>query len=654
MQTLDAKKSNNYASVWQDHAPDIAWGTIVLFVAYLLAYYFTISSAIDGSLPYLAASFLCSCLVFVGFTIMHDAGHGSIIRMGSPLKPAENIMGWVSSMTFLFVPYVFFQKIHDRHHAFTNDPDRDPDHYYLAGSWYGVVLNCLFLPVQYFILAVTKMRHVKAISDTFLSTIVYQCIVVTTLGGLTYLGYGTEVLYFALIPLPLAVFALAMTFDYLPHHPHKSLDRFHDTRIYPSKLLNVLMLGQNYHLIHHMYPRLPWYKYQEVYNQILPYLEANGAPIEDIVGGIRPGFMKSPNANNLLDGGKAVNMVLNVASVDRLTNDAAAVTFQLPAGETLHYQAGQYITVSKWLNGEQQTRCYSLCTSPKLSAQNGQLKVGVRHTPKGLVSGFINEALQAGDELIVKGPFGDFVYPPERAKGQVTEIDNLVLIAAGSGITPVLSILQTALDESNSSAIHLIYASRSRSSMMFLHQIEVLLASNPKRLKVTYVVEENVALSIGSKGRLDSELLTSLLPASANTEFYVCGPEGLKNMVVETLASKNIHSSRVHVEEFVATVTEPIGELHRVDIKLADGLKHVLDVASNQTVLEVANSKGIKIPHACGNGTCGTCKFKVDEGTVDEISDSIPGITSEERSVGFTLACQCKPLGSIAISEVRH
>jgi len=414
------------------------------------------------------------------------------------------------------------------------------------------------------------------------------------------------------------------------------------------------MLGQNYHLIHHMYPRLPWYKYQEVYNQILPYLEANGAPIEDIVGGIRPGFMKSPNANNLLDGGKAVNMVLNVASVDRLTNDAAAVTFQLPAGETLHYQAGQYITVSKWLSDEQQTRCYSLCTSPKLSVQNGQLKVGVRHTPKGLVSGFINEALQAGDELIVKGPFGDFVYPPERAKGQVAEIDNLVLIAAGSGITPVLSILQTALDESNSSAIHLIYASRSRSSMMFLHQIEVLLASNPKRLKVTYVVEENVALSIGSKGRLDSELLTSLLPASANTEFYVCGPEGLKNMVVETLASKNIHSSRVHVEEFVATVTEPIGELHRVDIKLADGLKHVLDVASNQTVLEVANSEGIKIPHACGNGTCGTCKFKVDEGTVDEISDSIPGITSEERSVGFTLACQCKPLGSIAISEVRH
>ncbi len=219
MQTLDVNSSKNYASLWQDHAPDIAWGTIVLFGAYLLAYYFTISSAMDGSLPYLAASLICSGLVFVGFTIMHDAGHGSIIRMGSRFKPAENIMGWVSSLPFVVVPYVFFQKIHDRHHAFTNDPDRDPDHYYLAGSWYGVVLNCLFLPVQYFILATTKMRHIKAIRGTLVSTLVYQYIVFTTLGALTYLGYGTEVLYFALIPLPLAVFVIAMTFDYVPHHP---------------------------------------------------------------------------------------------------------------------------------------------------------------------------------------------------------------------------------------------------------------------------------------------------------------------------------------------------------------------------------------------------------------------------------------------------
>jgi len=653
MQTLDVNKTKNYASVWQDYAPNIAWGTILLFVVYLLGYYFTISSAMDGSLSYLSASLLCSILVYVGFTILHDAGHGSIIRMGSAFKPLETIMGWVSSLPFLFLSYVFFQKIHDRHHAFANDPDRDPDHYYLAGTWYGVILNCLGLPVQYHILALTKLRHIKAISDTFLATFVYQCVVFSILGGLTFLGYGTEVLYFALIPLPLAVFVLAMTFDYVPHHPHKSLDRFHDTRIYPSKVLNVLLLGQCYHLIHHMYPRLPWYQYQAVYKKILPYLEENNAPIEDIGPGLRPGFMKSPNTNSLLDGGKSVNMVLKVGSIDRLTTDAVAVTFELPAGEKLYYQAGQYITVSKWLNDEQQTRCYSLCTSPNTSGEKGELTVGVRHTPNGLVSGFMNEGLEAGDELIVKGPFGDFVYPPVRAKGQVADIDNLVLIAAGSGITPILSILEAALHESSASVIHLIYASRSIDSMMFMPQVEALIASNPNRLKVTYVVEKNNLISTDMPGRLDSKRLISLLPSSANTEFYVCGPEGLKNMVVQTLASTNISANRVHVEQFVATVTEPVGELHQVDIKLAQGHQHVLKVASNQTVLEVANAEGIKIPHACGNGTCGTCKFKVDEGVVADVCDSIPGITSEETDAGFTLACQCKPMGSVTISEVR-
>ena len=122
-------------------------------------------------------------------------------------------------------------------------------------------------------------------------------------------------------------------------------------------------------------------------------------------------------------------------------------------------------------------------------------------------------------------------------------------------------------------------------------------------------------------------------------------------MVVETLANHGINESRIHVEQFVATVTKPVGERHRVDITLAGGQKHALNVASNQTVLEVANSEGVKLPHACGNGTCGTCKFQVDAGAVDDIPDAIPGITSEERTAGFTLACQCKPLGSLSLSE---
>ena len=655
IQKVNSINTKDYSAMWQDSIPDVAWGTLLLFCGIVLGYYLVISSALDGSLSYIVATLVCAYLTYASFTVAHDAGHGSIFKMGSPLKPIETVLGWVASVPLLLVPYRVFQKIHDRHHAFTNDPDRDPDHYTFGDKWYQVALNCMFIPFQYHVLSVTKLRDIKIIRDTYPSSIAYFSLVIGLLATLVLSGYGTEVLCFVVIPNVIAVFVLTMFFDFIPHHPHTSRDRYHDTRIYPSKLLNGLLLGQNYHLIHHLYPRLPWYKYKEVYLRILPDLEAHDAPIEDLSVGLRPGFMKSPNARNLLNGSRSVNNVLKVARVEQLTSDAVAVTFELPEGERLQYQAGQYVTVSKWLNGEQQTRCYSLCTSPN----TGELKIGIRHTAKGLVSGFMNRELEVGSELIVQGPFGDFVYPPEH----VQEIDELVLIAGGSGITPVLSIMETALDEKKSKRIHLIYSCRSRDSIMFFDQIETLKAANPDRLKVTYVIQQDDVKPLGIHGRLDSATLIKLLPTqksdstvsiNVNTAFYICGPEGLKNMVVEVLKTHDVNTHRMHVEQFVATTTEPVGEQYCVDIKLSDGRKHALNVASNQTVLEVANAEGVKLPHACGNGTCGTCKFEVVDGLVDDIPDSIPGITSEEKAIGFTLACQCKPLGKLSISEIRH
>ena len=136
-----------------------------------------------------------------------------------------------------------------------------------------------------------------------------------------------------------------------------------------------------------------------------------------------------------------------------------------------------------------------------------------------------------------------------------------------------------------------------------------------------------------------------------NTEYYICGPEGLKNTVVDSLKSFTVDSDRVHVEAFVSATTKPVGKLHTVDITLADGKQHVLNVASNQNVLEVAKAEGVMLPHACGNGTCGSCKLKVDSGEVADIADSIPGIVANEKAAGYTLACQCMPMSSIKLSE---
>jgi ferredoxin-NADP reductase/fatty acid desaturase len=642
MQNTALKVPNKYSSVWQQSVPDIAWGTIALFTAYLFAYYIVLSSALVGTIPYGVASVLCAYLAYVGFTIVHDAGHGSIVKMGSPLKPLEATLGWITSLPLLLIPYPLFKRIHDRHHAFTNDPDRDPDHFAFGNKWYQIIFNCLYIPFQYHFLTITKLRNIKTIRDTFPTTIIYFTVVISILGYLIYYGYFEELLYLIFIPNIIAIFILTMFFDYIPHHPHKSVDRYHDTRIYPSKLLNCILLGQNYHLIHHMYPRLPWYKYKEVYERILPDLKANNSPIENISGGFRSGFMKSPYVKSLQDNGTSVNMLLKVDEVEQLSSTAVAVRFELPKGEQLQYKAGQYVMISKWLRGEQQKRCYSLCSSPN----KAELKIAVRQQESGLMSSYINNELVIGKELIVQGPFGDFIYPPAHDG----EVDQLLLVAAGSGITPVLSILETALEESPIKPVHLIYACRNINSIMFFEHIESLKKAYPDSFRITYAIHK-AELGVG---RLSKELLISLLPdtsESDKTEFYICGPQGMQELVTTTLLNRNVQAIRINVEEFVAATIEPVGELHKIVISLADGQQHVLEVASNQTVLEVAKQKDVKLPHACGNGTCGTCKFKVIAGKNPKIDDAIPGLSAEDKAAGFTLACQCMPFGDLSLSE---
>jgi ferredoxin-NADP reductase/fatty acid desaturase len=664
MHTANQIKTNQGAALWQAAIPEVAVGTLALFVGIAVGYYVVISSALAGSLSYPMASIICCYLCFASFTVMHDAGHGAVFRMGSRLKPLESVIGWIASLPLLVAPYRVFQKIHDRHHAFTNDPQRDPDHFSFGDKWYQIIPNFLFIPFQYHWMSVTSLRHLKQFRDTYPSTIAYLVLVMGTLGLLTNAGYGQEVLLFAVVPTIVAVFLLVAFFDYVPHHPHKSLGRYQNTRIYPGKLLNAVLLGQNYHLIHHMYPRIPWYKYEQVYHRILPELEAHDAPIEDVFGGKRPGLMHSPNANKLQDGGKSVHHLLKVSHIERLTDDAVAVSFALPESASLEYQAGQYITVSKWLGGAQQTRCYSLCSSPS----KREIKIGVRSVPGGVFSEYMNHKLRVGDELIVQGPFGDFVYPPSTQLGNrfsnqtsnqastSSDVAHVVLIAGGSGITPLLSILEKALETDSNSAsntsVHLLYAARSTESIMFLNHLKDLQSKHREHLKIDYIVQNKESHEPGIPGRLDPTLLKQLLHAdSNNTAYYVCGPQGLKDMTVNTLQQMGIPDSRYFVEEFVAPLTAPEGALHTVSVALADGTSHTLSVAANQTVLEVASSNQIQLPHACGSGTCGSCKLKVEEGVVHEIPDSVPGITVEERDAGFTLACQCRPESDLRLSE---
>lgn len=634
----------SYASMWQESVPEIAWGTIWLFLGILISYAAVLCAALADVMPYPLAGALLGFIAFSSFTVMHEAGHGNIFKMGSVLKPLETIMGWIASIPFLVLPYRLFQKIHDRHHAFTNDPHRDPDYFNGPHTWYGVILNAFWVPIHYHIMSVTELRNIKQFKKTYASTLIYLALAWGTLIFLCINGYALEVISLLVAPQLIAVFLLVMFFDFIPHFPHATLGRYQNTNIYGGKWLNIFLFGQNQHLIHHMFPRLPWYKYRQVFQRLKPDLEANDAPLYD---SLFPSFSLYDMAGGFQRAGDFCDMQLQVSAIKRLTADASAIRFANPAGPALKYSAGQYITVSKWMDGEQQTRCYSLCTPP----ESNTLEIGVKAIDGGRVSSFINLDLRVGDKLIVRGPFGKFVYPP----AQKIEIEALQLIAGGSGITPIKAILEVALADESIKTIHLLYANRSPSDVMFFPELEELQVSHQGRLKVTHIFATAPAEWSGARGLLTADMLSLLLELdnAANTQqaFYICGPQGLKNLVASTLSTKGVAEQRVFIEEFVASATPPVGELFPVEIALANGQTKTIKVASNQTVLEVAKAQGVSIPHACCVGTCGTCKIKITSGETAAIADAVSGILATEQLDGFTLACQCRPLSALKLQE---
>lgn len=642
--------SGKYTNLWQDNTPQIAWGSILLFAGYILGYVVLITLTTQQVLPYPVASIFCIYLAYVGFTIVHDAGHGSIIQGGCVLKPIENIMGWISAVPLLLLPYSMFKHIHDRHHAYTNDPERDPDHFSFGKKWYQVVLNCLFIPFQYHIMALTTLRHDPCFNRTYLTSLFYFSVIGSLIALLTINGFGKEIVYLLLIPNIFAVIMLALLFDYLPHHPHKSLARYHNSRIYPSKWLNFLLLGQNYHLIHHLYPKVPWYLYRKVYLLTRPDLISKNAPIEDIYGKVRPRFLHSPYVKLLQPDGGQINQLLSVENIKQLTEDSVSVTFKLPNNKQAKFKAGQYITLSKCIDSKQITRCYSICSSPT----ENNLTIAVKAAKNGLMSNFINNDLKPNQELIVKGPLGDFVYPPIHEQ----DTNLLVLIAIGSGITPILSILKTALFTQETIKVKLIYGSKNKENLMFYKELALLTSRFPHRLQIDYVLKNNKTMLEATQGRLNKTMLKTLLAdltletknkALAHTDFYLCGAAELKNDLL-TIFNNKLSDDRIHIEHFNQPLTPAQGKLFEVDIKLSHRQSQTIKVASNQTVLEVALANNINIPYGCSSGHCGSCLCKIEQGLTVNICDDVPGISRAEKAAGYVLSCQCQPLENIKIA----
>ncbi|MBN8505581.1 MAG: phenylacetate-CoA oxygenase/reductase subunit PaaK [Burkholderiales bacterium] len=343
---------------------------------------------------------------------------------------------------------------------------------------------------------------------------------------------------------------------------------------------------------------------------------------------------------------------LQVLSVEPESDSAKLITFEVPPPlrEAFAFQAGQYLTLRAEVGGEDLRRSYSLCAAP----HEGRWQVGVRSVRGGRFSSWVNAALKPGDRLEVFPPQGRFVLPPAPS-GQARHV---LAVAAGSGITPILAIVQSVLALEPDSRVTLVYGNRRLASTMFKEALEDLKNRHMQRLTLHMVFSDEAVEADLFAGRLDYAKLsrffqTGLLRADGVDEAFVCGPQGMNDQAEAALRDAGIKPERIHVERF-GTPEMQQGqaaphEHHAEDADEAhvtiyrDGMKRTFDLdESDASILDAAHRHGLDLPYSCRSGVCATCRCKVLVGEVR--MDRNFSLSPAEVAAGFVLACQSHAL----------
>jgi ring-1,2-phenylacetyl-CoA epoxidase subunit PaaE len=333
---------------------------------------------------------------------------------------------------------------------------------------------------------------------------------------------------------------------------------------------------------------------------------------------------------------------LRVAAVERLCGDAVAVTFDVPdelAG-TFAFRPGQSLTVRKPDDTADERRSYSIC-----APAGARPRIGVRDVPGGLVSGWLVNDVRVGDPVEVAPPSGTFT-PDIEAGGRH------VMIAAGSGITPVLSIASSLL-RNPKAQVSILYGNRRAETVMFADELADLKDSHPSRLELVHLLSREAREVDLFSGRLDAEKLRTLLPLLLDVagveHWWLCGPFGMVTDATEVLGEAGVPPERIHRELFwvdeappepVRSEREPDGPSSEVTVVL-DGRSTVVTVPEGTTVLEGAQRSRPDLPFACKGGVCGTCRARLVEGEVTMRRNF--ALEPGELAAGFVLTCQSTP-----------
>lgn len=340
---------------------------------------------------------------------------------------------------------------------------------------------------------------------------------------------------------------------------------------------------------------------------------------------------------------------LRIKKIQKETDQCVSVEFEIPENlrDSFQFKQGQSLTMRTTLNGEEVRRTYSLCSSPL----DNSLKVAIKKIDGGLFSSFVNENLKEGDVMDVMEPVGKFY----------TELDplhknNYLAFAAGSGITPVISIIKTTLRTEPNSSFTLVYGNRSRSSIIFFEELEGLKNKFIDRFNLINILSRERTDSQINLGRIDIGKLTELeklVDYKSMDEIFICGPEEMIFCVKNFLEQKEISSKKIHFELFTTsgsktsnfkpqTSNDQTGPASKITVKV-DGRSFDFDLSLNSdtTILDAALKQGADLPFACKGGMCCTCKAKLIEGEVE--MDVHWGLEHEEIEKGFILTCQSHP-----------
>ena len=341
---------------------------------------------------------------------------------------------------------------------------------------------------------------------------------------------------------------------------------------------------------------------------------------------------------------------LAIKEVNKETSDCVSVLFDVPENlkKEFRFKQGQSLTVRTTINGEEVRRTYSICSTPV----ENKWRVAIKKVDGGLFSSFANDQLKKGDVLEVMPPVGKFYVELNPANKK-----NYLAIAAGSGITPILSIIKTTLHTEPKSNFTLVYGNRSRSSIIFFEELEGLKNKYLQRFNFINILSRERTDASINFGRIDKEKLndlSKLVDYSLIDETFICGPEEMIFTTKEFLEAKGIDKKKIHFELFTSpgqkqqvpgtrhTPTDDKGPKSKITIKL-DGRSFDFDLSltSDTTILDAALKQGADLPYACKGGMCCTCKAKLLEGEV--AMDVHWGLEEEEVEQGYILTCQSHP-----------